>query len=173
MEYDKTHKDRDDDDKKVKDRDDYEKKLGDSDGEEDRKRRMLMTVTLEAGTTMVALEARVMMKTGNASSSKGFKLSQTHQSQITMEHRWWGYERQSTNLDLEATRLQTHEVGNNEARTLRRWEWHKRMKTKIKIKETRWCETRILDWYVNDWCWIPWKGARRLQAFIHVCGLYM
>ena len=87
VEYDKTHKDRDDDDKKVKDRDDYEKKLGDSDGEEDRKRRMLMTVTLEAGTTMVALEARVMMKTGNASSSKGFKLSQTHQSQITMEHR--------------------------------------------------------------------------------------
>ena len=28
---------------------------------------------------------------------------------------------------------------------LRRWEQHRRMKTDIKIKETRWGETRILD----------------------------
>ena len=28
---------------------------------------------------------------------------------------------------------------------LRNWEWHKSMKTKIKIKEPRWGETRIQD----------------------------
>ena len=50
---------------------------------------------------------------------------------------------------------------------LRSWEWHKSMKTEMK-NETRWNGTRILDWYVNDWRWIPWKGSRRLQVFIQV-----
>ena len=42
-----------------------------------------------------------------------------------------------TNLELEQTRLETREVGYDEVRNL--------MKTTIKIKETRWGETRILD----------------------------
>ena len=51
------------------------------------KTRMLMMVTLEARTVMmVTLEASVMMKTGDASSWKGFKLSWTHQVGTKMEH---------------------------------------------------------------------------------------
>ena len=48
-------------------------------------------------------------------------------------------------LGTEVTKLEIREVGSDGARNLRRWERHKRMKTKIKIKETRWGETRILD----------------------------
>ena len=35
-----------------------------------------------------------------------------------------------------------------------------------RASETNWGETRILDWYVHDCHWIPWKGPRRLQVFI-------
>ena len=52
------------------------------DGEGDRKLRMLM---------MVTLEARVMTKTSDASSWKGFKLSRTHQSRTRMEDEGCGY----------------------------------------------------------------------------------
>ena len=93
-------------------------------------------------------------------------LPQTHQARTRMEHWWWGYERRATNLELEVTRLETREVGSDEVRNLRSWEWHKRMKTEIKFKETRWGETRILDWCINDWRLIPWKGPRRVQVFI-------
>ena len=44
------------------------------------KPRMLMMVTLEARMVMmVTLEAKAITKRGDASSWKGFKLSQTHQ----------------------------------------------------------------------------------------------
>ena len=45
---------------------------------------------------------------------------------------------------LKVTRLETREVGSDEARNLRSWERHKSMKTEMK-KETRWNEMRILD----------------------------
>ena len=35
-------------------------------------------------------------------------------------------------------------------------------------RRQRWGKMRILDWCVNDWCWIPWKGSRRLEVFIQV-----
>ena len=54
------------------------------------KPRMLMTVT------MVILEARAMTKMGDASSWKGFKLPQTHQTRTRTEHGWWDYKRRAT-----------------------------------------------------------------------------
>ena len=47
---------------------------------------------------------------------------------------------------------------------LRSLERHKSMK--IKIKVTRYGEMRILDWCVNDWCWFPLNGRRRIQVLI-------
>ena len=54
---------------------------------------MFMTVTLEARMVMmVTLGARAMTKTGDASSWKGFKLSQTH---ITLDYNTRGHEFES------------------------------------------------------------------------------
>ena len=68
--------------------------------------------------------------------------------------------------DWEGARMMGHELGfrRDEARNSRSCERHESMKTEM--KETRWNETRILDSCVNDCCWIPWKGPRRLQVFI-------
>mgnify|MGYP006872743366 CR=1 FL=1 len=42
------------------------------------------------------------------------------------------------NVQLDLIRLETREVGSDEMTNLRCWERDKRMKTEIKIKETRW-----------------------------------
>ena len=53
-----------------------------------------MTITVEARmVTMVTPEAREMKKTGDASSWKGFKLSQTHQTETTTKRGRRGYDR--------------------------------------------------------------------------------
>ena len=93
-----------------------------------------MTVTLEARTTTtVTREARATTKMGDASSWKGFRLSQTHHPQTGTEHGGWGYKQRTMDLELEVTRLETWEVGSDEARNLRRAEQHKRMNTDIKL----------------------------------------
>ena len=74
---------------------------------------------------------------GDASSCKGFKLSQIHRVRTHTKHGYWVYERRDTNLDLE--------VGSGETRNLKRVERHKRMKIEMKIKETRWGKELILD----------------------------
>ena len=89
-------------------------------------------------------------------------MSQTHQARTGTEHEWWGYEGRAMDLELEMTKLGTLEVVSD----------IRALKTAMK-KDTRWNATTILDWCVNGWCWIPWKGPRRLQVYIHVCAFNM
>ena len=111
MEDEKKLKNRDNDEEKLKANENDEKKLGDRNGEEDRK-----WSDVDDGTVMmVTLEARVMTETGDASSWKVNKLSQTHQVRTKTEHGWWGYDGAMT-------------------------EWHKSIKIEMKIKERRWAK---------------------------------
>ena len=76
-------------------------------------------------------------------------LSQTHQPQTQTEHRWWGYERWVTNLELEVTRLGTLEVVSD----MRAWR---------RDEEMEWNEnTRLMcQWLVLN----PLKGTKDVTS---------
>ena len=79
MEDEKKLKNRDNDEEKLKANENDEKELGDRNGEEDKK-----WSDVDDGTvSMVTLEARAMMETGDASSWKVNKLSRDTHSVIT------------------------------------------------------------------------------------------
>ena len=73
-------------------------------------------------------------------------MSWTHQPWTTTEHGCDKATKEKTTiLELKVTRLETLEVGSDEARNLRSCEQLKNMKIEVKIKETRWGKIRILD----------------------------
>ena len=80
---------------------------------------------------------------------------------------WWSMDDEATiyratNMELEVTRLGTLEALSDETMKLGSHREH----------EDRDEEDDKMEWNenirlcVNDWCWIPWKGPRRLQVFI-------